>query len=252
MVRKRIRLALAGFTSALVLAFGGAGMVAAIQTDNPGNNDDVNTNQPNDNNNNEDNNGNDNKDNEDHKVTICHRTDAVNNPYVKITVDADAADGNTGNDNGQGDHSTHTGPIATSEAVAQQLKDNHQMWGDIIPPHDNFAGLNWTAQGQAIFNNNCNFVTPGQGGGETPTPPPTTTTTTTPTTPGRGAAVAQAPTPTPTVTQVIQTPVGGVGAGLGGGSVQYSTASLIGMGGSLATLMSGLVWLSRRKSLSLT
>jgi hypothetical protein len=91
------------------------------------------------------------------KVTICHRTDSVVNPYQQETVDADSADGNTGNDNGQADHSEHTGPVATSEAFAQALKDAHQKWGDIIPPHDNYAGLNWTAEGQAVYNNDCNY-----------------------------------------------------------------------------------------------
>jgi hypothetical protein len=87
------------------------------------------------------------------KVTICHRTDAVKNPYVKITVASSAADAQPP---AQGDHALeHQGPIASSEAVAQMLKDQHIEWGDIIPPHDNFGGLNWTAQGQAIFRNDC-------------------------------------------------------------------------------------------------
>lgn len=103
------------------------------------------------------------------KVTICHATDAVNNPYVRLTVDADSADGDTANDNGQGDHSEHTGPVATSEAVAQQLKDLKTAWGDIIPAHDNYAGLNWDATGQAVYNNNCNYATV-----PTPTPTPET------------------------------------------------------------------------------
>ncbi len=93
------------------------------------------------------------------KVDICHRTDAVTNPYTSNSVDADSADGDTGNDNGKGDHSEHSGPIATSQAVAQDLKDNDQKWGDIIPPHDNYPGLNWTTEGQAIWNNGCNYVT---------------------------------------------------------------------------------------------
>lgn len=88
------------------------------------------------------------------QVTICHRTDAVNNPYEKITVDASAVDGE-----GNNDHTSHTGPVATSEAVAQSLKDNHENWGDIIPPTDNDPdGYNWTTEGQAVYNNDCKYV----------------------------------------------------------------------------------------------
>ena len=86
------------------------------------------------------------------KITICHRTDSASNPYEKNTVDESSADGI-----GNGDHYLeHQGPIATSTAVAQALKDDHKKWGDIIPPLDNFhSGLNWDAVGQAIYNNNC-------------------------------------------------------------------------------------------------
>ncbi len=88
-------------------------------------------------------------------VTICHRTHSATNPYVRITVDPDAADGNTGNDNGKGDHSTHTGPVATSVLVAKAYKAAGTQWGDIIPPHDNFLGLNWNSDGMAVFENGC-------------------------------------------------------------------------------------------------
>ncbi len=97
---------------------------------------------------------------EDNKVTICHGTTSVTNPYTRPTVDADAADGDTGNDNGQGDHSADAGPVASSPAVAQNLKNNKVAWGDIIPPHHNYPGLNWTALGQEIYNNNCAYVQP--------------------------------------------------------------------------------------------
>jgi len=97
------------------------------------------------------------------KITICHRSDSATNPYEVNTVDFDSATGAL-KDNGKGDHTTHTGPVATSESVAQNLKDNGQKWGDIIPPYtwDNngsYAGLNWTADGQAVYNNGCNYVT---------------------------------------------------------------------------------------------
>jgi hypothetical protein len=89
------------------------------------------------------------------KVTICHRTASDTNPYVKITVDIDAADGDLGNDKGQGDHyKEHVGPV-----WELGLKAAHIEWGDIIPPIDGIHdGLNWTAEGQEIYENDCNPV----------------------------------------------------------------------------------------------
>lgn len=131
------------------------------------------------------------------KITICHRTDSVTNPYVQITVDPNAADGDTGNDNGQGDHAAeHQGPVPTNETEAQAFKDSNIMWGDIIPPHDNFPGLNWTAEGQAIYNNGCNYtsVTPTQTPSETPTESVTPTSEVTPT---EEITPTEKPSPTP-------------------------------------------------------
>lgn len=89
------------------------------------------------------------------KVEICHRDNNVKKPYgpKKIEVDQSAVDGG-----GTEDHSSHTGSVATSEAFAQTLKDAHENWGDIIPPFDGFAGYNWTTEGQAIWNNDCQYV----------------------------------------------------------------------------------------------
>jgi hypothetical protein len=200
---KRIRLAVAGFSSALMLVVGNAAVIvhAAPQ--------------------------------DDHKVTICHRTDSVTNPYVQESVDVDSADGNTGNDNGQGDHSQHTGPVATSQDVAQSLKDNKQNWGDIIPPHDNYGGLNWTAEGQAVYNNGCNYATPGQGGG------------------GGGQVLGTSTTQGGNTSQVTQVPQGGVGAGEGGASKAVSTAGAAGLGVSVASVLAGLTWIARRKFVGL-
>lgn len=169
-------------------------------------------------------------------VTICHRTNSVTNPYVRETVDPDSADGNTSNDNGKGDHSEHTGPVASTQAQAQALKDAKIDWGDIIPPHDNYGGLNWDAQGQAVYNNDCNYVVGGQGGGETPGT--TTTTTTTTPTGGRGAGQQQ----------VATTPAGGVGAGAGSAK-SVSAAGVAGLAGSVASLTGGLLWTLKRRAL---
>jgi len=83
-------------------------------------------------------------------VTICHRTNSNSNPYVQITPDVSGVlDG----------HADHTGPVWDPT-----LKAQHITWGDIIPPFDydggSFPGLNWTTDGQAIFNNDCEPVGP--------------------------------------------------------------------------------------------
>ena len=85
-----------------------------------------------------------------HKVTICHRTNSITNPYTKITVDESSADG-SGTAKGQGDHYiNHVGEVWTQETP------KHAEWGDIIPPIPGVhSGLNWTAQGQAIWAAGC-------------------------------------------------------------------------------------------------
>lgn len=94
---------------------------------------------------------------EHHKVTICHATASETAPYQMLTVDHDAVDGEGGSD-----HEHHTGPIWYPGAKGAGV-----TWGDIIPKVDDVTnGLNWTEQGQAFYNNDCN-----------PPPEPTTTVT---------------------------------------------------------------------------
>ena len=85
------------------------------------------------------------------KVTICHRTNANNNPYV---INEPAVAGVL---NGHAD--IHTGPVWNADLKAQHIK-----WGDIIPPFDyldsqqvkqHFDGLNWTSAGADIYGNGC-------------------------------------------------------------------------------------------------
>ena len=85
---------------------------------------------------------------DDHKVTICHATASHTNPYVEETVDVASIDGE-----GSGDHyAVHQGPIFP-------LTDSKGNWGDIIPPLAGVhAGLNWTAEGQALLANGCNLA----------------------------------------------------------------------------------------------
>ena len=81
------------------------------------------------------------------RVTICHARSAETNPYgpQAQTVSVQSIV----NPNG---HGTHTGPVFPDAD-----------WGDIIPPFEfegengteQFPGLNWTAEGQAIFFNDC-------------------------------------------------------------------------------------------------
>jgi hypothetical protein len=100
------------------------------------------------------------------KVTICHATDSVGNPYDEDTVSENAIVQPDGTPTGHGEH---TGPIYPEAD-----------WGDIIPPFEynnlrhstsEYRGLNWTTDGQAIWNGGC-LVVPTE-------PPPETTTTTT-------------------------------------------------------------------------
>ena len=94
------------------------------------------------------------------RTTICHATNSDENPYQRITP------ANEGVLNGH--FTQHNEPVIWELG----LKDQGIRWGDIIPPVPTEGipdGLNWTAEGQAIFNNDC--VPPGF------VPPATSTTT---------------------------------------------------------------------------
>jgi len=156
------------------------------------------------------------------KVTICHATGSQSNPFVVITPNAN-------------------GVVSGHEA--------HQDQRDIIPPFDyndhgatkHFAGQNWDASGQAIFDNGCKVAstTPGGGGGGGGT-----TTTGNNQTPGQ---VLAANTAAGQAAQV-QTPQGAVGAGFGGASVATNPVAIAGLGGSLLSLGAGLALFNRRAS----
>jgi len=81
------------------------------------------------------------------KINICHATAAHNNPYITNNVDKNAT---------AGGHDGHTGPI--------WFEGIQETWGDIIPPYEfdggSFSGLNWTAMGEAIWENGCNIPDP--------------------------------------------------------------------------------------------
>ncbi len=92
------------------------------------------------------------------KHTICHATSSTTNPYSG--QDETITPSKDGVLNG---HLDHTGPVPTSQAHLEQLKDDHIKWGDIIPPfeHDGQTySLNWTAAGQALFNAGCALPEP--------------------------------------------------------------------------------------------
>ncbi|MGH9085718.1 MAG: hypothetical protein ACRDYW_09720 [Acidimicrobiales bacterium] len=87
------------------------------------------------------------------RITICHRTKATNNPYTQITVKASALDVED-----KDDHTDHDGPVFDFEAdpaVAYPAPHDGSQWGDIIPQHGDFPGLNWTEEGQAVYEADC-------------------------------------------------------------------------------------------------
>jgi LPXTG-motif cell wall-anchored protein len=85
------------------------------------------------------------------KVTICHRTAAVTNPYRKITVAASSIYKDRGH---SGHNDSYLGNRIFNPSITYPA--NQKKWGDIIPPDptgkNRWAPLNWTAAGQAMYN----------------------------------------------------------------------------------------------------
>lgn len=99
------------------------------------------------------------------EVKICHSRQpqpsqgqgqgAQDNPYgpKREVVDDDSITKQAG-------HDSHDGPVFNNTG--------QDYWGDIIPPftyteggqEKQYTGLNWTVEGQAIWNNNCQYVAP--------------------------------------------------------------------------------------------
>lgn len=122
---------------------------------------------------------------DDHTIRICHATGSHGNPYVN---NQPAKDGTVGG------HDEHDGPIWFPGIT--------ETWGDIIPPFEfdggSYPGKNWTAEGQAIWENNCNIPA-------TPTATPTGTPVTPTVTPTPTGTPVDTATPTPTGTPATPT-----------------------------------------------
>lgn len=89
------------------------------------------------------------KDND--KVTICHRTNSVTNPYVRITVSTSSIT----NPAGHYEHDEIYGGHHVFDSTVS-YPNNKKDWGDIIPADptgkNRWQPLNWTALGQSIYN----------------------------------------------------------------------------------------------------
>lgn len=84
------------------------------------------------------------------KVTICHRTNSVTNPYVRITVSASSVYKNAGH---YGHDEIYDGHHVFDSSV--NYPNNKKDWGDIIPADptgkNRWAALNMTALGKQIY-----------------------------------------------------------------------------------------------------
>jgi LPXTG-motif cell wall-anchored protein len=102
------------------------------------------------------------------KVTICHRTSSVTNPYVQITI-AQSSIGSSANKHGGSKHDDWPNSPSASKPVpnvfnpATTYTSSQKKWGDIIPLVDvsgnpltgtaaGAAGLNYIGMGESIYN----------------------------------------------------------------------------------------------------
>ena len=165
------------------------------------------------------------KDN-DKKITICHATGSEKNPYRVLDIARQGLNGHGG--------------------------AHHQHSEDIIPPNSGKvvpAGQNWTAAGQATFNNNCVPV-------EVTTTPPTTP----PTVPPAGNVPPPAGEVVPGTTPRGAVAGGGTGAVAApnqGFNVQTAVSASSGPGaapwlGGLAAVMVAGAALAVRKTMART
>jgi hypothetical protein len=98
------------------------------------------------------------------KITICHRTHSVTNPYRRITVGQSAVQ--------SGRHGGHKAPTTSGWPQVYDstfsYPSNQKLWGDIIPgaSGSQYNGstsiqLNWTTAGIALFNSAaCGALSP--------------------------------------------------------------------------------------------
>ena len=100
-----------------------------------------------------------------HTITICHANSDEKDPYVLETPDISQA----GYGDDKAGHAAHGGDGVWYPGA----KGDHFNWGDIIPPYDykpdaetpnfHYDGLNWTDEGKAIWENDCQTVVHAPG-----------------------------------------------------------------------------------------